>query len=1240
MPAAPRVSGALLRLSAFFLGLAGFLSLVALGPTPALGQQSRPKPPGPRLEDRNLGEQEQIQRRLEWFYSTRRDGVPAGTPLALLRQAAVEETARRIRSLQMRRGAGLAEPENFWASLGPAPSTFGGWAFGNVSGRVAALAADWPSGTFYVGSASGGLWKSTNLGASWSPLFDSAGTLTIGTVTVDPNDPQTLWIGTGENVSGCESYFGIGLLRSTDGGATWEARNGGGSSTLEDLSSFADVVVDPRNSNHLVTGGRLRGCTTGNGQSGGLYTSDDGGMTWTPRLSGTQIYEIVQDPAVQDIFWAASNKGIYKSTDNGANWTLQTASGLPNGDTGRTELAVSPSDSSVVYALFASGASGNAEFWRSGDGGASWTKMSEGGDACDGQCWYNMVVRVHRTDPDIVYRGTVHVFKSLDGGATWTDLSNSWGSSQKVHQDTHELLMNPDDPESFWVGCDGGVWQSQDGGSSFVNRIGNLTMTQFYAIGVHPTDGGIICGGAQDNSSLARTTSDVWDLQAVTGDGFVCHIDPQNPDYNYITSYPSGGYPHVSRSENGILGSFHGITGAGSGIYEGDRINWVTPYILDPTSPNILFLGTHRVYRSTNYGDHWDPVGPEDLTNGSGNVLSLDINRNFPNVVLAGTTDGKVWRSTNGGIDWTDISTGLPSRAINDLASDPTNPGRLLAVVGGFNSAHLWVWGEDSGWSEGGSGLPNVPTNTVMMLTDSRVYVGADTGVFKSIDGGASFEPFMNGLPQGLVVTDLKYNQSLDLLSAGTYGRGAWQIVLDPVGPIVLYDSIEQPLVEVDGDGDGSVEPGETWQVRPLLRNVGSEIAQGVTARLATTTAGVRILDPEVRGYGDIAAGATAPVQQAYSFVVDPTFPCGEAIVFDLLEIHSTNPPGSYSDAPGAFTVTVLDDYEPPIYTTLLDEDFDPPPASGWTHEAVDPNIFFCHLTYVDEWKIVSKDAEHGDSYHCGNGPGSSYSKVNDAWLYQGGRDSTNGPGIDLPGDARTITLTLVHWYSTEDGADGGEVAIDDYEDDNDVYNVIEPDGGYPGGNLATGRCNGLEDKPAFQGDSGGWITSTFDLTPYRGKKIYLAFLFGSDSADSGDEGWYIDQVKVESEKAGAPICQITQWPGSVPETASFVRVAGDQIEATWEDSCNSQDYPGQLYSIQEGDLDALFASGGFDHSPLAGLCSRTSPDTFTPGAGNHYYLVVPNADGREGGFGTDSSGATRPQVSTLCGEWREGACP
>jgi hypothetical protein len=1203
-----------------------------------LAQQSGGRTQQSRIDDRRLGEEEQILRRHQWFFETRRPGTTSDVDLARLRRIGAEATRQAILQQRLRRADGIESTQNFWVSLGPSPSNFGGWAFGTVSGRVSSIAADFASGTLWVGTASGGLWKSTNDGLSWTNTFDSVGTMTVGTVAVDPNDPNVVWAGTGENNQGCESYFGIGLLRSDDGGATWQPRNGSGATSLDEMASFANVIVDPRDSNHVITGGRIRGCGDGSATNGGIFTTDDGGLTWTERLADRQVYEIAQDPAVLDVWWAGTSEGVFKSTDNGVTWTLQTASGLPSGSPGRTEIAIAPSDGNTVYALF----SGGPSFWRTTDGGASWTQMSSGSAACDGQCTYNMVVRVHNTDPNTVYRGTVHVFKSLDGGANWTDLSNNWGSSQKVHQDTHHFLMDPNNSDTFWVGCDGGVWKSIDGGASFLNRNGNLNVTQFYAIGVEWADPGTVCGGAQDNSSLARTTSDTWDLQAVTGDGFVCHFNPQDENYAYITSYPSGGFPNVWRSTTGVLGSFSDISGSGSGIISGDRSNWVTPYILDPASPSTLYLGTHRVYRSDNYGSSWTQVGPGDLTAGSGSLLSLEVNRGYPDVVYSGSVSGRIWRSANRGDDFTDITSGLPSsRSINDISGDPTNPDRAFAVLGGFNTDHVWEWNAGTGWTARSEGLPNVPTNTVLMLTDTDLMIGTDTGIFRSYDGGVTWQPYMDGFPEGVPITDLKFNPEQSLVTAGTYGRGAWQVSIDPVDPIVVFDSIELPMVEIDGDGDGNVEPGETWQVRPILRNAGGETALGVQARLVTSTPGITIEGSSLGTWGDISPGAPQPPASPFTFIVDPTITCGETVVFDILDVTSTNPPNAHADRLSAFTVDVTAGNAPPIPTTRFDDDFDPNPEAGWTHESFNPGIIMCYtFPFFDEWHVNSKDAAHGSSYHAGTGPGGSYGVRNYAWLYYGGKDSTNGPGIDIPANSVSATLTLVHWYDTALTEDGGQVAVDGVEDDQDVYATLDPVGGYPNGLLDDRNCNGLGGQNAFHGSSGGWVTSTFDLLQYAGKKIYLAFIFGSDNRDATGEGWYIDQVTIETEEPGVALCDVIEWPGSVPANVSFDLVSPGMVEAAWSDACNLATTPGQTYSVQAGDLDALHAAGTYSHAPVGDQCGHVSPVSFAHGAGNEYYLVVPNEGGREGGGGLDSAGASRPQGSGVCGPLREAACP
>jgi photosystem II stability/assembly factor-like uncharacterized protein len=734
----------------------------------ALGFALLASEPPKSLVAKDADEGGAIEKRKEWFYQPRvagAEGRMAQKRLEAVLQARAARAECRV------------EDGETWVPRGPFASNFSTWRFGKVTGRIAALAKDFQNNILYVGSASGGLWRSLDDGNSYEPIFDAAGTQTIGAITLDPNDPKTLWVGTGENSAWCEDYFGVGLLRSRDGGITWEPRNGSGSKTLENLATFASIDIDPRNSNRLVVGGFYRDCLHGHTWAGGIYTTDDGGETWTKRFPG-YVTEIARDPSNPDILWAGlAYGGVHKSVDGGNTWSLQTASSLPSGWVGRVEVAVAPSSPQTVYALFES-VGGEPQFWATSDGGATWALASRGDSACDGQCWYNMVLRVDPANPAAIYRGTIHLFVSLNGGSTWRDLSNEWGPAQSVHQDTHALLLDPGASGTFYVGCDGGVWKSSDAGATMQNLNGNMSLTQFYDVGIHPTDDGIITGGSQDNSSLARSTSDTWDLQEVTGDGFTTAIDPVDPNVVYISSYPypfdENRLPQVYRSDSGLFGTY--AYASGNGIHAGDRINWVTPYALLPDRPTTLYLGTHRVYRSKDRGASWTPVGPEDMCEGQAYLVVVHPSTPDTETAYAGSTNGRVWQTRDGGGTWTEMAGSLPARWVNDIDTDPADPLRVYVALSGFGTAHLYgrtAASED--WEPLGAGLPDVPANAVAALTSSQILVGTDVGIFRSTDGGVTFLPFCAGMPEGLVVTDLEVNRRTWTVTAGTYGRGAWQ---------------------------------------------------------------------------------------------------------------------------------------------------------------------------------------------------------------------------------------------------------------------------------------------------------------------------------------------------------------------------------------------------------------------------------------------------------------------------------
>ncbi|MDH3627243.1 MAG: hypothetical protein OEV00_03475 [Acidobacteriota bacterium] len=1210
------------------------LFLIATLPSgqPVMGQEAETTDEQSRILSRErFGEEEQIRRREEWFFSSRRAGTDSAAERATLRLEAVEDVRQKLNQQQRRRSDGRGPVENFWIEMGPSPSTFGSWAFGTVTGRVTAIAKDWTSNTHYVGTAAGGLWKTTNDGASYTHMFDTVGTLTVGAVAVDALDPNIVWVGTGDYNAGCESYFGIGMLRSDDGGTSWDVRNGSGSNTLDDMANFSSISIDPANSLNVIAGGDRRGCADGSSQAGGIYTTSDGGLNWDQRLS-TSVHGLQRDAGNSDIVWAATDSGIYKSTDNGLNWNLQSANGLPT-NPGRCEVAVAPSDGNVVYAQFTS------SIWRTADGGVSWSQVSAGSSACDGQCSYNMTIGVDPTNPDIVYRGNIRLFKSTNGGLNWNDLINGWGGAQKVHQDVHELLVSPTDTNVFYVGSDGGLWKSTNGGTSFSNKNGNINSTQFYAIDVDAANPGNICGGAQDNSSLARSGSNTWSRQAVTGDGFVCQYNSVQTNYHYITSYPSGGFPSVWRSTSGPFGGFGSVTGPANGIISGDRSNWVTPYMLDPVTPNVMWLGTHRAYRSINNGSNWTQLGP-DLTGNSGSLKVVEINRNYPDHVYTGSASGRIWRTPDDGNSWENITSGLPSRAINDIATDPANPDRVFATVGGFNTAHLWEWNAGSGWVARDNGLPNVPANTVVMLSSIDILVGNDVGVYRSVDSGLTFEPYMAGLPLGMVVSDLKFNADQNVITAGTYARGAWQVSVGAVGPILIFDSVEQPLTEIDGDGDMAVEPGETWAARVNLRNGGGQDANDAVAKLTSIHPGVDILNEGTLEYpSTITGGEVVTSTNMAQFVVKQAADCELELSFDLTDITTSNAPLFHPGRTSILALELGDGYEPPAEVNLLDENFDSDPPE-WTHDDVLAGVSPCAgIPNLDQWGTVQKEAPRGLSYHSGSGPGTVHGKRVFGWLYHNGTDSTGGPGIVIPADVVGATLNVTHWYDTKVGQDGGQVVIDGSVNGQDTYTTLVPTGGYPTGTLGPNNCNGLQGQASFHGDSAGWVTSQFDLLPYSGTTVHLAFVFASGVAATDGEGWYIDGVELDVLEQGDRICEIQEWPGSIPDSLILERQGNGTMMATWDDACNLAILPFQDYSVQVGDLDQLRSTGVYNHAPYNGQCDLASPSILTEDSGNLYYLAISNESSRDGSSGKDSTGALRPAGGGGCGIQRDGSC-
>jgi len=763
------------------LAVFGLVVLAVLAPL-ALARAADPeKRPG----DKRHGEEEQIRKRLEWFAHQR--GLDVTYRPGDLRKRAVQDVRFSLFPRVNNRLVGFS-----WQPMGPSPMNMMGWLMGRVAGRASALAVD-PTNeqTLYLGAASGGLWKSVDGGSFWSPLFDSVGTETIGAVALDPNNANVVWVGTGEQGETCTAYFGMGLFRSGDAGASFQASNGSGGTALG-LSDVTAVAVQPGNSNLVLAGGPGY-CSGGGLTGGGLRRSTDGGLTWSLVLSG-QPNDILFDPLTPSVVYASiggeftSTGGVFKSSDGGATWT-QLTNGFPATSYSLLRLAMAPTNRLILYALLQTSSTTGA-LYRSLDGGASWSLRNSG--ACDGQCWYNLTLDVSPVSSDTVLVGAIRIFRSTNGGTTLTALTSTWGSSQRVHQDTHVVRYSRTNGNRFWAGSDGGLWRTDDGGSTYANLNGNLSITQFYDIAVHPTDTSRVWGGSQDNSSETRSSSLIWDVVFVTGDGFDNAVDPGNTSYVFIESYPGGSGPNIYRSTNGGTGSFGLLSD--SGISQGaGSFPWKTEYTLIPAgSASYLVTGSTYLYRTSARGTiSWSQISGAL----SGGVLSaLGTTPTSGGTLYAGFDNGRILRTSDAiisSVALTDVTGDYPGGVVSDIAVDPTSQQRVFATRSAFGGNKLYrsTTGGTT-WTAAGSGLPDVPANSVAIdpVNRQRVFVATDVGVFVSEDNGDTFVPQMTGLPQGTVVMDLEADDSPHVLTAGTYGRGAWQLPLPAESPACIPD--------------------------------------------------------------------------------------------------------------------------------------------------------------------------------------------------------------------------------------------------------------------------------------------------------------------------------------------------------------------------------------------------------------------------------------------------------------------
>jgi photosystem II stability/assembly factor-like uncharacterized protein len=706
------------------------------------------------------------------------------------------------------------------------PGLFAGLRLRNIgpaapSGRVGEVAVPLSDkSTWYVAVHSGGVWKTVNAGTTWTPVFDAQPSYSIGTVAVDPKNALVVWVGTGENNSQRSVGYGDGVYKSTDGGKSWT------NTGLKASNHIGKILIDPRSSD-VVYASAMGPLWSGGGDRG-VYKTTDGGKTWTQSLKGdewTGAYDLAFDPRNPDVLYATTyqrarrqwgfidggpGSAIWKSSDAGATWTKLTK-GLPTEEMGKIGLAVSPANGNTVYAIVEA-ANRAGGFFRSTDAGQNWERMSQ---RTAGPPFYYHKLYADPKNPDRVYTMDVQLSVSEDGGRTFHSIQG-----RSTHVDNHALWIDPDDTGHLINGNDGGLYQSFDRGATWA-YVANLPLVQFYNVDVAQSEGPfyLVCGGTQDNNSVCGPSGSVnshgianadWFI-TTGGDGFTSRIDPEDPNTIY------------AESQHGEMVRYDRRNGERIGIQPqpepGEpalRWHWDSPLIISPHAHTRLYFGSQRLYRSDDRGDSWKAVSPDlsrqvdrnrlqmmgrvwsvdavaknTSTSFFGTIVSLSESPKKEGLLYAGTDDGLIHATDDGGATWRKIEMfpGVPEMSfVSDVEASRHDVSTVYASfnnhkAGDFKPYLLKSADGGKSWTSIAGNLPE--RGSVWAIAEDHVnpdllFAGTEFGAFFTVDGGKKWIK-LPGLPT-IPVRDIAIQRKENDLVIATFGRGFW--VLDDYSPL------------------------------------------------------------------------------------------------------------------------------------------------------------------------------------------------------------------------------------------------------------------------------------------------------------------------------------------------------------------------------------------------------------------------------------------------------------------------
>jgi PKD repeat protein len=655
-----------------------------------------------------------------------------------------------------------------WTSLGPTYTSGGYAGLGrlNCAGFVSG-----DNNTIYVGSASGGIWKTSNGGTSWTALGDQNSVLGVSDIIVVPGtSPHTIYIATGDRDGGSLWALGggqsndnnsIGVLKSTDGGATWNTT--GLSFTPSQHRLISRLLIHPTDNNILYAA-----------TSAGVYKTTNGGTNWSQQTSTVFVDLEFKPGTPATIYGSTWNGDIYRSINDGSSWTATLTT-----SNSRTELAVSANNTAIVYAIMADGSSGLAGIYKSTDSGASFTQVFSGSTinmlnyecsstSSGGQGWYDLCIAADPTNANNVFIGGVNTWKSANGGTSWS-ICNHWTGScgvTAVHADQHCLAFQNGTSTLFECN-DGGFYKTTNLGSSWAHIGSGIATSQIYRLAVAQTVANEEICGLQDNGTKSYLSGSWYD--EIGGDGFDCAIDYTTQNTLYGELY----YGAIERSTN-HGSSWTSITSGLSG-----SAHWCTPFVIDPNVHTTLYIGYQDVFKSTNQGTSWSQI-----SSWSGSTLKSLAVAPSNSLYIYAATSTILYRTTNGGTSWTNITGTIPvgSGDITYICVKSDDPNTAWVTLGGYNSTRVYqTINGGSTWTNISTGLPSIPVMCIIQnkqnTSQVELYAGTDAGVYVK-SGSANWAMFSSGLPN-VVVADMDIYYSAipanSRIRAGTFGRGVWE---------------------------------------------------------------------------------------------------------------------------------------------------------------------------------------------------------------------------------------------------------------------------------------------------------------------------------------------------------------------------------------------------------------------------------------------------------------------------------